>query len=406
MDLDNPAVDSALAIPAWLEAHVVPANCSVGKLLGRMARLPMVYHSSVLVSAKFNPFFWAHKMPASTKERFSRDQYLLLFISGHNCFLDWQHNHVPTLLFALAYWSQQARAIEEGMLWASAKEHVTSLTHHAADTETAQAATTALLTLKCLDWDVELQDPEVYANTKRFAQLRHLGTRLYHGDVDTVYLPAHVNGNHWTLFHVTKSTREISYGDSFGNPPPKRHTKAFQCWLEMHEPSLYGLGGTIPISSQPYDEGISCGITVINAINHALFGNPLWTSKTLNRLRLHEYLDIVDDHLNYCRQSWQQPTEHDNHVETDVHVHGHEPTLKPNTMLYCERAQRGTGEVTKGTELGEQRKEAKKIKDRDDAREWKQKSRAKTKKEEVASGVWDRVTGTILLLRHLMLEQK
>ncbi|KAI0682424.1 hypothetical protein BC835DRAFT_1311528 [Cytidiella melzeri] len=144
MDIDNSAVDAALTIPAWLKAHMLPAGCSVSELLSCMTRLPTVNPSCVLSqqnSILASPARYLH----TTKETFSGDH-------GHKSFLDWQYNNIPTPFFVIVYWIQQAGAVEEGALWMLAREHVTSLAHHAADIQTAQVATR---------WDVSVRGVNV-----------------------------------------------------------------------------------------------------------------------------------------------------------------------------------------------------------------------------------------------------
>ncbi|KAI0691066.1 hypothetical protein BC835DRAFT_1279846 [Cytidiella melzeri] len=196
----------------------------------------------------------------------------------------------------------------------------------------------------------------------------------------------------------------------------------------MHELSSYNAEGSIPISTQPNNDGISCGIIVINAINHALFGDPLWTSEIRDQLRLHQYLDIVNDHLDYCSQvslciylpnvvcspiaplALKPDTricEPGLDVERGVpnqssgsrkrtlpEFAGFHVNTKDQRAMQIERQfEEDREKLTKLRKLEERLKEVKKVNDREDAKERKQKLRAKKKEAEVVSGVRDRVTG-------------
>jgi hypothetical protein len=377
MEVDNPAVDNACAIPAWLEVYAIPTTCTISQLLDTKMSPPEVDHSTNMTA--FSPIF-SREVPTDPQENLLirqvptlghlyqlRDQAIEAIIGGHVSFLDWRYNNIPTPFFMITYWIRQARAVKERVLWMSAKEHLVHLAINAPSAETAQVARRALRTFDELGWDVslrgvkvnyiitsvdmrslllpgmlgsiimdgmirrthrrqsslltntpearrtevrvldtfdqlaydDLQNPGVYETSGRFAQLRTLGHRVCSGEIEKIYLPVLVHGNHWALFLVNVVSREISYGDSFGNPPPSQFITMLQRWLGMHKLGFYDIGDDLPIARQPFDDSISCGIIVVNAINHAILGDALWTPAARQELRLGEYLDIVDDYLQY-----------------------------------------------------------------------------------------------------------
>ncbi len=144
-----------------------------------------------------------------------------------------------------------------------------------------------------------LRDPVGYMVNRECLALRALGDSIGRGEIDQVYLPAHVNGNHWTVFLIDIAANQLYYGDSFGGSPHSTDIALIQLWIRHHQPEGGSLQfvRSIPIGSQPAEDGISCGIIVVNAIAHALFGDHLWTSDTRDLLRIEQYLEIALDHL-------------------------------------------------------------------------------------------------------------
>lgn len=141
------------------------------------------------------------------------------------------------------------------------------------------------------------EDWENYHTARQFCALRDLGNRLAQDEVDVVYLPAHVRGNHWVVFVVDANAREIRYGDSLGMPPSGADIFVIQQWLELHKLGCFDLGEELTIGTQPAEDGFSCGILAINAVRHALFADALWTPPMRDVTRINEYLRLVDNHL-------------------------------------------------------------------------------------------------------------
>lgn len=147
-----------------------------------------------------------------------------------------------------------------------------------------------------------LADPVGYLVSRNCVAVRDLGDSIGRGEIEKLYLPAHVNGNHWTVFLLDFRQRQLYYGDSFGGSPSPTDVANIQRWIRLHQQDSLREAGTLPIASQPTSDGISCGILVINAINHVLFGDKLWTPATRELLRIEQYLEIAEDYIAAKRQ--------------------------------------------------------------------------------------------------------
>lgn len=142
-----------------------------------------------------------------------------------------------------------------------------------------------------------LNDTTTYFLSRECLAVRELGCRIQRGELDRVYIPLNIHGNHWTLFCVNVGNRELDYGDPFGHHRLKNDNACVQRWLLLHQQGLYDIGDPLPMGHQPDNDAISCGVIVINSIRHALFEKALWTPATRDLCRVEEYMMIVRDHL-------------------------------------------------------------------------------------------------------------
>jgi hypothetical protein len=109
-----------------------------------------------------------------------------------------------------------------------------------------------------------------------------------------LYFPVFNNGNHWIAFLVDFEKRSIRWGDSLEDvmARPTRRIQAVQRWLKFH------FGGkpfteenSLVHGEQP--DGYSCAIVTINTIEHAIWGEPLWTARTRTLVRVRKFFDIM-----------------------------------------------------------------------------------------------------------------
>ncbi len=103
------------------------------------------------------------------------------------------------------------------------------------------------------------------------------------------FMPWYHDG-HWVLYVVDFSKREIRYADPCGCPPANETVVIFRQWLgrdmwagcRVHAQDC---GGP--------DDGYSCGLILVNAIEHAIFGDALWTTSIRAQHRVQKYLALV-----------------------------------------------------------------------------------------------------------------
>lgn len=84
-------------------------------------------------------------------------------------------------------------------------------------------------------------------------------------------------------------------GDSLKGqmPPPTAYMKTVRKWLQSQFPGHWeDRKATLHIGVQR--DSISCGICAINAILHAIFGDPLWDQSQAKAQRANSFLKLVD----------------------------------------------------------------------------------------------------------------
>ena len=127
--------------------------------------------------------------------------------------------------------------------------------------------------------------------------------------------PANLNGNHWIVFGVDLVKSQFCYGtpsrfskcgdalplydpgDSLGAQIPstdlQRTCRGLENWLSVaFGVPFRDLGNTLPVGRQK--DGHSCGVCVINAMEHAMFGVPLFTDEDRFRLRIRYFVEAIN----------------------------------------------------------------------------------------------------------------
>jgi hypothetical protein len=130
--------------------------------------------------------------------------------------------------------------------------------------------------------------------------------------------PTNLNNNHWIVFGVDLVKNDFCYGasshssevdmwllkvavlhdigDSLGDRVPSTELQHIRRGLKNWLDATFGapfkdLGGTFLIGRQK--DGHSCGICVVNSIEHAMFGVPLFTDKDRHTLRIQYFVEAV-----------------------------------------------------------------------------------------------------------------
>ncbi|PPR04603.1 hypothetical protein CVT24_011759 [Panaeolus cyanescens] len=131
--------------------------------------------------------------------------------------------------------------------------------------------------------------------------LGKLATRIKANGVRQLYLPIHVNDNHWIAGRIDFEDRTVSYADSlsiFGGHYPKFH-KQLIWWLRFwFGKSFATTRSEIPFIHAIQSDSVSCGIITLNTIEHALCEEPLWTSTKTTFERLKWFLRTIDFHTS------------------------------------------------------------------------------------------------------------
>ncbi|KAF8803503.1 hypothetical protein BYT27DRAFT_7259964 [Phlegmacium glaucopus] len=127
-------------------------------------------------------------------------------------------------------------------------------------------------------------------------------TRLDHlistHNVDVIFLPLHVFGNHWTLLQVNLSDATYSYADCLhhGISPPPSILNLVQWWLTSlapHIPHLQPSPFNFDLPRQR--DGFSCGIIVLDLMATILLQYSIWNPQSAAVRRMEWFLRLSAD---------------------------------------------------------------------------------------------------------------
>ncbi|EJD33465.1 hypothetical protein AURDEDRAFT_177449 [Auricularia subglabra TFB-10046 SS5] len=116
------------------------------------------------------------------------------------------------------------------------------------------------------------------------------------GYVDRVFVPAHVNGNHWTLFIVDIRQVSISYFDPMHPDalPPADKLSDLRWWLTGLLPGRLWPTVPTPVVAQVQSDGSSCGVVLLSSVASLLLGYPQWTQDTWREHRMEWFLRLTE----------------------------------------------------------------------------------------------------------------
>jgi hypothetical protein len=129
--------------------------------------------------------------------------------------------------------------------------------------------------------------------------LKAVEDRVVVGEIDSICGVMHLH-KHWVSVVIDFQQQQILYGDSLGQPMPKREHYACKRWVKhliTQSAKLTGGGeisnGVLPTGCQK--DGTSCGLFALNSITHHYLGYPLLPSDpvTLSCRRMEITLDII-----------------------------------------------------------------------------------------------------------------
>jgi hypothetical protein len=127
--------------------------------------------------------------------------------------------------------------------------------------------------------------------------LMEIENKIVTGEVNSfggvMHLPLH-----WVSVVIDFQQLKIHYGDSFGDPMPKRKYKAFERWINHLVTRSSQLSGNItlgPLETGQQMDYISCGLFALNSIAHHYLNTPLLLSDKILLVgrRMEIALDII-----------------------------------------------------------------------------------------------------------------
>jgi len=120
------------------------------------------------------------------------------------------------------------------------------------------------------------------------------------GNIDTLYIPIHVNGNHWALLRLDLATHQYAYSDSRNSSAlvPQDVIDILMWWLNAVQHCESTTAFTL--SSQPLEipkqiDGFSCGIVVLSTIAFILLDYRPWIQQRYASERMEWFLRLSEN---------------------------------------------------------------------------------------------------------------
>ncbi|KAF7293508.1 hypothetical protein MIND_01129000 [Mycena indigotica] len=109
--------------------------------------------------------------------------------------------------------------------------------------------------------------------------MRKIEEQVYKEDIDILYMPAHVQNNHWIIMAANFKDGTVSFGDSLFDSPyqtyPRKLVQKLQLWSKKRfAVPLNDIGNTLPIGQQT--DTMNCGVCWADAAMTAVWGDPQW----------------------------------------------------------------------------------------------------------------------------------
>ncbi|KAG7095216.1 hypothetical protein E1B28_005991 [Marasmius oreades] len=118
-------------------------------------------------------------------------------------------------------------------------------------------------------------------------------------ELDNLYLPLHINGNHWTLLELNLSDHTISYADSLTPStarPPNDVVKILCWWLDglgIRKPQPAVVAPAFSVARQ--QDSFSCGVIVLSTLAQILLGRAAWAPDYASDHRM-EWFTCLAEH--------------------------------------------------------------------------------------------------------------
>ena len=104
---------------------------------------------------------------------------------------------------------------------------------------------------------------------------------------------AHSPPFHWVACLVDFENKLVRFGNGLRRPPPAEFINGLSEWLQEG----FGFAFTVleDLQCGMQNDMYSCPIISVNAIQHHIFGDALWTPETARSLRMKAFLELVQE---------------------------------------------------------------------------------------------------------------
>lgn len=106
-----------------------------------------------------------------------------------------------------------------------------------------------------------------------------------------ILFPVNLDNQHWISIKVDFDTRTFSYGDSLDYSRDANVMRGLSRWLKRFPGVAFTEGAELPCGEQ--NDGFSCAFCMMNAMEHDLWNDALWTADRKRAYRLRWFIQLA-----------------------------------------------------------------------------------------------------------------
>ncbi len=130
-------------------------------------------------------------------------------------------------------------------------------------------------------------------DTGRTKYLEKCSASLKNKKHTSLFFVFHVPPFHWAACTINFKTCRIQYGDSLRLARNKTLFDGIIIWLKHEFKDMnFTISDDLPCATQ--NDSFNCPIISVNTLEHAAFGEPLWTERTSRLKRMQAFCDILN----------------------------------------------------------------------------------------------------------------
>lgn len=143
---------------------------------------------------------------------------------------------------------------------------------------------------------IQLDNMRARSTTYSPSKVRTLDTRIRAHELDRLFIPLHVHGNHWTLVIFDLKSRTYMYADSrdASAQVPRQSINILRWWIEALLPGRSFASVPADFTVPQQLDFNSCGVVVLSIMAYLLLGYDQWSQNFCDTFRMLWFLRLSE----------------------------------------------------------------------------------------------------------------